>query len=172
MGSTRLQGTSTLLLGTLTVTFTNNTYHGQPGCSAAGALSDDHLSALGIMVFKLSTCSVLNICLISGSVKPLETSFLQQWQVSGAVPVMFSQGNITEAGGWRSDIQPIPMLEGGFTCVYAVQTSVHLKECILDYQRDYAISSNNYTSAQLMSDLNLSCCKIRQFLHILFPMIQ
>lgn len=129
-------------------------------------------SALGIMVFKLSTCSVLNICLISGRVKPLETSFLQQWQVSGAVAVMFSQGNIAEAGGWRSDIQPIPMLEGGFTCVYAVQTSMHLKKCILDDQRDYAISSNNYTSAQLMSDLNLPCCKIRQFLHILFPMIQ
>lgn len=56
--------------------------------------------------------------------------------------------------------------------VYAVQTSVHLKVCILDDQRDSAIFSSNYSSAQLMSDLNLSCCKISQFLHVLFHMIQ
>ena len=65
VGSTELWGNSNLLLGTPIVSFTNTTYHGQLGCCAAGAPSDDCLDCFGYhglqTLHPFSAQSLLNI---------------------------------------------------------------------------------------------------------------
>lgn len=111
VGSTGLQGNSSLLLGIPIVSFTSTMYHGQLRCCAAVAPSDDHLNCFryhGFQILHLfSAQSLPNVRSwwpwddSAGSVTSLETPFLQHWQVSGAVMLMFSYGNIIEAGGWK-----------------------------------------------------------------------
>lgn len=53
VGSTGLQGNSSLLLGIPIVSFTSTMYHGQLRCCAAVAPSDDHLNCFRYHGFQI-----------------------------------------------------------------------------------------------------------------------